>query len=133
MLLPFHATATFTDLTPFHSEVLAGQALLPPTAGSSLPRFFPNASEVSSAVTSAENFASPSIPHGFMEPTDLCVVRPAMYTDGKEVGTYRVFQEGEQKGNTISRKDVGAFIASLLNREGEEAKKWFGHQLVLAY
>jgi hypothetical protein len=110
-----------------------------PTA--SLPRFFPDASEARADVlTTATLEASPA---ALLSQKDVCVVRPAIFSDGerKGWGKYRVFQEGpgkdESKGKStysISRKDAGDFVARLLiDKEGEGANQWWGYQPVIAY
>jgi hypothetical protein len=111
------------------------------SASSSLPRFFPDASEAPAKILpSASLEASPS---SLFDQSNVCVIRPALLTDGdhKGWGKYRVFQEGpgkeESKGKSaysISRKDAGDFIARLLiDRDGEGASRWWGCQPVLAY
>jgi len=130
-------------------EVSLANALFPPHATSSpLPRFFPSPSEVSPHILAPETLAA--LPSGFIDPVDVCVLRPAFFTDGpargitkvRGDGGYRLRQEGkESEGmgmSAISRTDVGGFVAALLrsgddDEEGAAAKKWWGHQVVLAY
>lgn len=117
---------------------MLSQTLVDPTPENRLGgllRFFPAAYEVSSDVISPEDFASSQIPRGFLNPYDLCVVRPAIFTDGHATGKYRVAQEGEISGcYQISREDTGEFISRLCEgRQADAAEKWFGHQVVIAY
>lgn len=64
---------------------------------------------------------------------DVVVIRPALLTDGKCKGVYRVGEEREMKGHngyTVSREDVAHFIAEdvVVNWE-----KWAGKAVCIAY
>jgi len=118
-------------------EIALSKALLP---SSELPRFFPSPSEISPKVTTESDIDS-NITTPFLAPQDVCVLRPALFTDGEPKGKekYRVFQEGPGKDESagkglrsISRRDVGDFIARLLGGD-EDVQKWWGHQPVVAY
>ncbi|KAF8334734.1 uncharacterized protein EI90DRAFT_458712 [Cantharellus anzutake] len=117
-------------------EVTLSKALLP---SSSYPHFFPSPSEISPMVTTAGDIDAVISP--FIAPQDVCVVRPALLTDDAAKGKekYRIIQEGtgreESSGKgmySISRKDVGGFIARLLGGD-DDVQKWWGCQPVLAY
>ncbi|KAF8340672.1 uncharacterized protein EI90DRAFT_3036425 [Cantharellus anzutake] len=105
-----------------------------------VPRFFPFPSEVSPSAFPLD--ASNSLPRPFLLPPEVCVVRPALLTSGsaKGRGRYRVVQEDKIKINagwwgmySISREDVGGFIADLFNPFDDWTSRWWGHQVVLAY
>ncbi|KAF8319618.1 hypothetical protein DL93DRAFT_2074552 [Clavulina sp. PMI_390] len=157
---PFYTIA----LTPPHvdkigMELIMEHAILPST-DASLPRLFPDFSEVPSHVLTADKFAT--LPPPFIPPTDVLVLRPALLHDGVPKGWsttvvlpedgaktkvkgddgYRVIQEGlgplESKGKScysVSRKDVGDFIAIMLSggKDKEGSEVWWGRQPVLAY
>lgn len=117
-------------------EVALSKALLPSSVH---PRFFPSPSEINPRVTTPADIDSAVTP--FIAPQDVCVIRPALFTDGEPKGKehYRVIQEGpgndESAGkgmHTIARKDVGGFIARLLGGD-EDVQKWWGYQPVVAY
>jgi len=138
-------------------EVVVANSLLPPTSSQTqtLPRFFPEPSEIKPHILTPEALAA--APSGFVDPLDVCVIRGAFFTDGPEMGVsrkegdggYRLVQEGKEsegKGMSfISRADVGGFVAALLTSlgdtdadeakgdEGAVAKRWWGHQVVVAY
>lgn len=117
-------------------EVALSKALLPSSA---LPRFFPEPDEINPRVTTPSEIDSAITP--FMAPQDVCVIRPALFTDGEPKGKekYRVIQEGPGKDESagkgmqkVARKDVGGFIGRLLGGD-EDVKKWWGYQPVVAY
>jgi len=136
--LPFALKLFYTTmLTKPHQdkiamEVLFHEALVP---SSSYPSFVPSPSEISPDILSPSALAA--LPKSVIQPSDVLVLRPALFTDGAEKGLskVRIGQEGEIKGcYTISRLDVGGFIAACLaDLDGELAKKWFGKQIVMAY
>ncbi|KAF8324770.1 uncharacterized protein EI90DRAFT_2230454 [Cantharellus anzutake] len=118
-------------------EVALSKALLP--SEESYPRFFPAPSEISPKVTTLASIDAAISP--FIAPQDVCVVRPALLNNktAKGRGSYRIIQEGtgqeESSGKgmfSISRKDVGGFIAGLLGGN-DDVQKWWGCQPVLAY
>ncbi len=105
-----------------------------------VPRFFPSPSEVGSSFFSLD--ASSSLPRPFLLSPEVCVIRPALLTNGyaKGSGRYRVVQEDRIKSDAgcwgmyfISREDVGGFVGDLFNPSDEWTAKWWGHQVVLAY
>jgi hypothetical protein len=109
------------------------------TPTTSLPRFFPDASETRPHVLTAS--ALEASPAALLSHKDVCVVRPALLTNGERKGEYRAFQEGPGKEESsgkclysISRKDAGDFVARLLiDKDGEGANRWWGHQPVIGY
>lgn len=105
-----------------------------------LPDFFPERSEVLPRILPAETYDA--LPAPFLPPTDVCIMRPAMMTDGpsKGWGNYRIVQEGPGKEESagkklysISRKDCGNFVAAMLSGKQEGANVWWGRQPVLGY
>ena len=140
-------------------EVVLENALFPSTSASQtqpLPRFFPAPSEVELHILAPEVLST--LPSGFIDPLDMCVLRPGLFTDGpakgmaktKGDGGYRIAQEGKESEGQgmimISRADVAGFVVALLLRtdgaEGVEsgekeevatAQKWWGHQVLLGY
>jgi len=124
-------------------EVVLEHSLLPPTLSASfpstryVPRHFPSASEANPNIISTEtlNF----LPGRFIQPPDVCVVRPASLTNAQPREFIRVVQENEipQHGShgfhSIGRADVAGFIADLIDGTDENVTKWWGHQVVLAY
>lgn len=126
-------------LTAAHDDKIAGElavlkTLKPISPSSSLPLDFPSPSELKLSHESYD-----SIPSSFLDPSSILLVRPSALTSApaKGWGKYRVVQDGdEQVGSmwSISRNDVGGFIAAALSEGGGEgAEKWWGHQVVLGY
>lgn len=140
--LPFILRVLFNYmLTAAHHDKIAGElavlkALKPAESAStsSLPRDFPDPTELKLAISSYE-----SIPSSFLDPSRVLIVRPAVLTNAPPKGwsAYRVVQDGEEpKGGalwTISRNDVGGFIAAALAGGSEGAEKWWGHQVAVGY
>jgi len=123
-------------------EVVLEHSLLPSTVSASfpstryVPRYFPSASEVNPNVLSEETLNS--LPGRFIQPPDVCVVRPAILTNAKPRELVRVAQEnevprGSHSFHSIGREDVAGFIADLIDGADENVTKWWGHQVVLAY
>lgn len=132
-------------LTAAHDDKIAGElavlkALQLDSSSSSLPLDFPSPSELKLAHSTYE-----SIPSSFLDPSRVLIVRPVILTSApaKGWGKYRVVQDGSKEhltgegGGTmwtISREDVGGFIAAALDEGGAEgAAKWWGHQVVVGY
>jgi len=131
-------------------EVALNHALLPSTSSttsSPLPRFFPDPAELNPIILSSAQLAE-TIPSSFLHPDRVCVLRPALFSDGPAKGLggkggYRAAQEGDKSTSgssgaiggmySIGRLDVGGFAAGLIDGRDENVTKWWGHQVVLAY
>lgn len=130
-------------LDEIQSDKLAGElailkALVSPAPALTLPRHFPEFSELPPSVISQSDFDA--LPSAFLDESRVLIVRPSALTDGPAKGwsSYRIVQEGEKinggRQYMISRADVGGFIAAVLYQGSSEgADKWWGHQVVLGY
>lgn len=123
-------------------EVVLEHSLLPSTLSASfpstryVPRHFPSVSEVNPNILSMETLNS--LPARFVQPPDVCIVRPAALTNAQPRDFVRVVQENEvPRGShgfySIGREDVAGFIADLIDGTDENVTKWWGHQVVIAY
>jgi len=123
-------------------EIVMRKVLLPvaPESQPELPQFFPDLDEVLPRLLPTATYDA--LPAPYLPQTDVCIMRPALMTDGpaKGWGNYRIVQEGPGKEESagkklynISRNDCGDFIAAMLSGKQEGADVWWGRQPILGY
>lgn len=125
------------------TEVVLSQILRAPSSSfpstAHRPRNFPSIYDADPLLLPLELFSA--LPHPFLMPTDLTIVRPALLidTEGQPRGSisYRVLQSGRIQGTEgglyrISFQDLGELLAGLASGLPNTAE-WRGCQLLVGY